>query len=44
MEAIEKFAQNGNPENYNGWNENNILSKLSDLNEIGIDLNQKTYL
>ena len=42
LEAIEKFAQNGNPENYNGWNENNILSKLSDLNEIGIDLNQIT--
>ena len=28
--------------NYNGWNEKEILSQLSDLNKIGIDLNQIT--
>ena len=40
--AAEKFAKKGDPENYNGWNEKEILSQLSDLNKIGIDLNQIT--
>ena len=42
LETIEKFAKTGNPENYNGWNENKILSELSTLNEIGIDLSKIT--
>ncbi len=42
LETIEKFAKHGNPENYNGWDENKILSKLSDLDQTGIDLSQIT--
>ena len=42
LETIEKFAKTGNPENYNGWDENKILSELSTLNEIGIDLSKIT--
>ena len=38
----EKWGIKGKPENYNGWNEKEILSQLSDLNKIGIDLNQIT--
>ena len=42
LETIEKFAKHGNPENYNGWDENKILSKLSDLDKTGIDISQIT--
>ena len=42
LDTIEKFAKKGKPENYNGWNEKEILSQLSDLNKMGIDLNQIT--
>ena len=42
LDTIEKFVKTGNPENYNGWDENKILSELSTLNEIGIDLSKIT--
>jgi len=42
LDTIEKFVKTGNPENYNGWDENKILSELSTLNKIGIDLSKIT--